>query len=165
MKSKISKILCITLILSTLLNTNIYAKGINFGSLSLDSISFNELQEEANKVDITDLSIDYITDSAFDLSEKYGIIIEHDNSPLMQELDLFSETLKKTVMTFDGIPDIGEHEPMFSVKLGENKIVDVVQVENKIYGIWHITGKTQALNGDAITDFLWINISKATGLK
>lgn len=134
----------------------------SYKNIAMASEKDNNTDEEYN---IDDMSIDEIQDGIFEVSEILGADVKHDDSPLMQEIDLFASVLKKTVSRLDGTPDIGEHEPIWSYSLADNKIVDVVQVDNDVYAIWYNTNKTYRISGDALFGFIYDGIFKATGLE
>ena len=144
-------------ILSITVSNRAYAIENITNELDIDSM----ITEDNN---INDVSIDIINNLIFNDSIIENENITSEDDALKQEMDMFKDALSNTVHKFEGTPNIGEHEPYWSYSIADNKIVDVIQVDNDIFAIWYVTNTTYRISADALLDFFYKNIYLTTGL-
>ena len=135
---------------------------MNYASDNTNELNIDDIITQENNID--DISIDIINDFIFNDGIIEGGSSELGDDTLKQEMNLLSDAVKNTVHKFNGTPDIGNYEPYWSCSIADNKIVDVVQVDNDIFAIWYITNSTYRISGDSMLDFFYKNIYLATGI-
>lgn len=127
---------------------------------------FRDNTEIKEELQVDNLEISDIAEFNYEQLNNILANAEHDDSPLMKELDMFSAILPRIITVYEGIPDIGDKEPTWSYSISDDKLVDIIEDGNgNIFGIMYSSNQTICFSGEIILEFLYENIRMATGLQ